>query len=354
MSIVRSITHWTGGTGRASAKDRRHYHRITEFDGRVVEGTEAIEDNIVTSDGDYAAHVRNLNTGSAGFAMAGMHGAREAPFDAGPYAINEVQFEAHCRLLAEFHAEYGVLPVTPQNCLTHAEVPANLGVPQPGKWDLTRLPFRGDLVGARAVGDYMRERVRAYLGAVHKPELDNRPTLRRGDRGAFVLDLQDQLRAAQFFSGKVDGIFGPLTSAAVRAFQEHAEIAVDGIVGPRTWAALRDAQPRAERDVSEADLRARGSRTVASADEAQRETERGARDGGIALAGAGVLAEAERWAGADTTLGRLSAMVKDNWPILAAGVVAYVIWRAWRSRRAIRRAIEARVDDARTGANVGR
>jgi len=94
----RSITHWTAGAGRASAVDKEHYHRITERDGTIVHGTEEIEDNIVTSDGDYAAHTRNLNTRSAGFAMAGMRGAQEIPFYAGDSPINRHQFEAHCKM----------------------------------------------------------------------------------------------------------------------------------------------------------------------------------------------------------------------------------------------------------------
>jgi peptidoglycan hydrolase-like protein with peptidoglycan-binding domain len=36
----------------------------------------------------------------------------------------------------------------------------------------------------------------------------------------------------------VDGIFGPLTEAGVRAFQEAHGLLVDGIVGRQTLAAL--------------------------------------------------------------------------------------------------------------------
>ena len=70
--MKRVIAHWTAGAGRASAKDKAHYHRLVEYDGTVVAGAEAVEDNIVTSDGDYAAHTLRLNTGSIGVAMCGM------------------------------------------------------------------------------------------------------------------------------------------------------------------------------------------------------------------------------------------------------------------------------------------
>jgi peptidoglycan hydrolase-like protein with peptidoglycan-binding domain len=63
------------------------------------------------------------------------------------------------------------------------------------------------------------------------------PLVRRGDRAHPVPSLQYLLRA----NGRtvtVDGIFGPNTEAAVRAFQQAKGLAVDGIVGPNTWSAL--------------------------------------------------------------------------------------------------------------------
>src|SRR5438552_4187661 len=41
--------------------------------------------------------------------------------------------------------------------------------------------------------------------------------------------------------GPIDGLYGPLTEAAVRRFQGVQGLAVDGIVGPTTAAALRQA-----------------------------------------------------------------------------------------------------------------
>lgn len=63
------------------------------------------------------------------------------------------------------------------------------------------------------------------------------PTIRRGDRGEIVTQCQ-RLLAKDGSDLAIDGIFGPGTQSAVRAFQNRHGLTVDGIVGPQTWGAL--------------------------------------------------------------------------------------------------------------------
>jgi peptidoglycan hydrolase-like protein with peptidoglycan-binding domain len=51
--------------------------------------------------------------------------------------------------------------------------------------------------------------------------------------------LQRRLRGLGHSPGPIDGLYGPLTEAAVRSFQRSQGLAVDGIAGPRTWKAVR-------------------------------------------------------------------------------------------------------------------
>lgn len=63
--------------------------------------------------------------------------------------------------------------------------------------------------------------------------------LRKGDRGEGVRWVQRRLQMHHFDPGPADGVFGPRTDAAVRAFQKAKRLEVDGIVGPQTRRALQ-------------------------------------------------------------------------------------------------------------------
>lgn len=63
------------------------------------------------------------------------------------------------------------------------------------------------------------------------------PLLEEGDKNHPVQTLQYLLRA-HGHTVSVDGIFGPRTETAVRAFQQSKHLLVDGLVGRRTWSAL--------------------------------------------------------------------------------------------------------------------
>ncbi len=63
------------------------------------------------------------------------------------------------------------------------------------------------------------------------------PVVKRPSNVFPVRPLQ-QLLNARNHPVAVDGIFGPLTESAVKAFQQGAGLTADGIVGPLTWPKL--------------------------------------------------------------------------------------------------------------------
>lgn len=65
--------------------------------------------------------------------------------------------------------------------------------------------------------------------------------LERGASGAAVRELQNLLKSIGLYGKNADGQFGPVTEAAVKAFQRKYGLAADGWAGPQTMARLRQA-----------------------------------------------------------------------------------------------------------------
>lgn len=77
------------------------------------------------------------------------------------------------------------------------------------------------------------------------PAEPKKKTLRRGDKGEDVKELQKELISLGYPLPKygADGDFGKETETAVKAFQTDNGLKADGVVGEKTYAALEKANP---------------------------------------------------------------------------------------------------------------
>ena len=112
----------------------------------------------------------------------------------------------------------------------------NLGVDADGAWGPITEQATHDLfvflANLPAVEDV--DPGNAFLAALADARTQ---ILRQGSVGGAVTIAQVGLNA-RGYSLVGDGIFGPATDGAVRAFQSANGLAVDGIIGPQTWSAL--------------------------------------------------------------------------------------------------------------------
>lgn len=86
-------------------------------------------------------------------------------------------------------------------------------------------------------GIFKKNYTQARVYAIFEPNYTKHKTLRKGDKGPQVAELQSDLN---FFGYRlaVDGSFGAKTEAAVKKFQTANSLKIDGIVGMKTWAMI--------------------------------------------------------------------------------------------------------------------
>ncbi len=83
----------------------------------------------------------------------------------------------------------------------------------------------------------------AYKNADSAKDVDS---LRMGDSGSAVKDLQTKLKKLGYYDGTVDSTFGSGTYAAVRAFQKKYNLTADGVAGSETLKKLDSAYKNAD------------------------------------------------------------------------------------------------------------
>lgn len=170
-------------------------------------------------------------------------------------------------------------------------------------------------------------------------------SLKIGHTGELVKAMQAALNRLGYFTGAIDGQFGPRTRAAVMAFQADNHLIADGIFGALSREVLAAAKPREvapKRAMATlASLSAGGSR-IASASIANAIV-------GTLVGGGGALAVVDQLTGAVSQVtGQTDAIQKlfadhgliGGGVILAAGI--FIAWQSWRAG-------QARVEDHRTG-----
>jgi peptidoglycan hydrolase-like protein with peptidoglycan-binding domain len=169
--------------------------------------------------------------------------------------------------------------------------------------------------------------------------------LRLGSKGDLVKSVQQSLARLNYFTGAIDGDFGPRTQAAVLAFQADNHLIADGMFGPLSREVLADAKPRKvapqRRRATLLGLASGGSR-IAKASILNSVA-------GTLLGGGGAVAMIDQLTGAVSEItGQADAVERlfadhgavGGGVILLAGL--FIAWQSWRSGR-------ARLEDHRTG-----
>jgi peptidoglycan hydrolase-like protein with peptidoglycan-binding domain len=71
--------------------------------------------------------------------------------------------------------------------------------------------------------------------ALYKGSPVDMPILKKGSKGEIVKLVQERLVIGNTYQGKIDGEFGSLMEAGVKALQKRTGLPEDGVIGDRTW-----------------------------------------------------------------------------------------------------------------------
>lgn len=195
----------------------------------------------------------------------------------------------------------------------------------------------------------------AAVGFLSMPDVE-------ADGDPKVRAAQERLKALGYYPGKTDGQMGSTMQGVLVTFQGDNGLPPTGDLDDDTMTALGSAltQPRplpaSRTDATVEDLREKGSATIKAADEAETGLSAKMAAGTVTV---GVVADTvSKASDAKDSIGRLPDLAQWalSHALLLAIVVASVV--IWLERKAIKAAIDrirqARLEDHRTGANMGR
>lgn len=151
--INRLVLHWAVSAYKPTEHILHSYHACVDPTGKVYWGYHPIEANIGPIKGQYAAHIANMNTGSAGISVLGMHDPIDGTWPPGPYPLTQVQIDEFCKLAASICKTWDLDPTDPNQVATHGEFQ-----PKRKPLEITWLPALGDCTLA-AGGDYLRKKI---------------------------------------------------------------------------------------------------------------------------------------------------------------------------------------------------
>jgi hypothetical protein len=159
--------HWTAGDYEETFGAYHFCVALRDGVPTVVEthGVTANARDVRGGEGAYAAHVAGRNSHALGVAICGMRDA--TPQNFGAFALRDDMLDAACALVAKLCAAYRI-PIDAEHVRTHAEAAVDdgyFGCGPDQRWDIARLhpdPRSLDAAEARATGEALRERVRAY------------------------------------------------------------------------------------------------------------------------------------------------------------------------------------------------
>jgi hypothetical protein len=165
QKLERIILHWSASNTISPGSIARYHYAIDNAqDNKIYEGIYSIADNArQIDDNNYAAHVHQGNSYSAGISLIGMKDATAEGLAKNSVPITEDQLDKACALIARMLKKYK-LPLNEHTVTTHYEFGLQKGDINKEKIDIRYFPWDMN-IPPEEVGNKIRAKVKEHLEA---------------------------------------------------------------------------------------------------------------------------------------------------------------------------------------------